>query len=140
MSLICLAMCVFSVHAKDDVPAGMLGVAPVDWVALVKLRAKQRWDALVEGRFEDAYGFLSPAQRKVTPFAVYRRGVFGRGVWTGAEVENATCDDVRCIVTTRVQARLVHPRLPEPLVTSEPIKEVWVKDAENMQLWFVPNK
>jgi hypothetical protein len=121
--------------ALDDADA-----AQVEWANLAKARAKQRWDALIAGRFEDAYSFLSPAQRKVVSYEAYRRGIYGHGVWTAAEVENATCDEVRCVVATRVYVKLMHPRLSKPIESNELIKEAWIKEAENMQLWFVPNK
>jgi hypothetical protein len=121
--------------APDDADA-----ANVAWINLAKVRAKQRWEALIAGRFEDAYSFLSPVQRKVVSYDAYRRGIYGYGVWTAAEVENATCDDVRCVVATRVHVNLAHPRLAKPIVSNELIEEAWIKDAENTQLWFVPNK
>jgi hypothetical protein len=121
--------------AVDDADA-----AQVEWANLAKMRAKQRWEALIAGRFEEAYLFLSPAQRNVLSYETYRRGIHGRGVWKAVEVENATCDEVRCVVATRVYVKLMHPRLSKPIESNELIKEAWIKDEENTQLWFVPNK
>ncbi|MEA3274836.1 MAG: hypothetical protein U9Q81_06000 [Pseudomonadota bacterium] len=114
--------------------------ASPDWEALAKERAEARWRALIEGRLESAYAFLSPAQREITSFDAYRRKIGGVGTWKDVDVQNATCDESRCKTATSVFFEFRHRRLPEPVKSSELLEETWLIDEAGGQLWFVPNK
>jgi hypothetical protein len=57
---------------------------------VVRERAQQRWDALVAGDLDKAYGFLSPATRQVNSLANYSSSVRA-GFWKKATVERVEC-------------------------------------------------
>lgn len=120
--------------------AGDPGLSPEDWEALAKQRAQERWEALIAGRNESAYQYLSPAYREATPYTAYARKLKGFGMWKQAVVNEAKCDEDRCIVTTELHLEIRAPRLKGPVETVAYNQERWIKDYENQQLWFVPNK
>ena len=111
-----------------------------EWVSLAQQRSVERWQALIAGRVETAYEFLSPAYREAVPYEKYARKIRGLGLWKNAEARNATCDETRCIVTTELTVEVRNPRMAGPAKANATVEERWIKDRENRQLWFVPNK
>ena len=80
--------------------ASMRGDAPQD---LVKLRANDRWTALVAGDFDKAYGFITPGFRAVVPTSTYRSRTGAAVKWVGAEVNQITCPEPgKCDVQIRM--------------------------------------
>ena len=102
--------------------------------------AEVRVNWIYDERNESAYEYLSPAYREATPYTTYARKLKGFGMWKQAVVNEAKCDEDRCIVTTELHLEIRAPRLKGPVETVAYNQERWIKDYENRQLWFVPNK
>ncbi len=87
--------------------AGLLiacdGGTPQSAEEIVGQRAKQRWDVLIKGDTEAAYGFLSPGSRSMTPLDVYERRLRNRiAKWESANVKSVQCEEDRCKVGIEV--------------------------------------
>jgi hypothetical protein len=104
----------------------------------VKLRAQERWDLLLAGKLEAAYGYLSPAQRSAISLIEYQRQVLsGKVRWRAANVEKVECEGLVCAVDVNLDIRVM---AAVPGVSSfdlgRPIQEKWVR-VDN-QWWFIP--
>jgi len=98
-------------------------------VAAVTARVKARWQAVIEGNVEGAYGFLSPGSKAVTSVERYRARARLTG-FRAADIVSVACETEVCKVSLRVT--LDH-RLMSGL--SVPVEETWV--LENGQYWYV---
>jgi hypothetical protein len=98
-------------------------------VAAVTARAKARWQAVIEGNAEGAYGFLSPGSKAVTSFERFRARARLTG-FRSAELESVECETEVCKVKFRV---ILDHRVMSGL--SVPVEETWV--LENGQYWYV---
>lgn len=90
----------------------------------VRERAQARWEALLAGDIEKAYGFTAPSFRSAVSVQAYRAR-FGAGVrWTDSQVHEIRCDDgeQRCDVTMMVDYRV--PRLG--VGNQRAIEETWL--------------
>ncbi len=94
----------------------------------VKARAQARWDALVQGDFKAAYGYLSPGSRVVLPEKEYVNSL-RRDFWKSAKVDQATCSDKRCQVDVTIEYEFRGHR------TTTPLKEVWIREGSDW--WYV---
>jgi hypothetical protein len=104
--------------------------SPLDMkVASVTARAKARWQAVIEGNAEGAYGFLSSGSKAVTSFERYRARARLTG-FRSADVESVECETEVCKVKVRV---ILDHRVMSGL--SVPVEETWV--LENGQYWYV---
>ena len=111
-------------------PGGVTVESPQDVkIAAVTARAKARWQAVIDGNAEGAYGFLSPGSKAVTSFERYRARARLAG-FRSADIESVECETEVCKVSLRVT--LDH-RLMSGL--SVPVEETWV--LENGQYWYV---
>ena len=119
---------------------GAAALTDEQWVELARTRSAERWQALIDGRIETAYGYLSPGYRELHPYERYAKTIKGVGTWKGAEVKNATCEQDRCEITTELRLEVRHLRMKQPVEVTTPFLERWVKDRDQGQLWFVPNK
>jgi hypothetical protein len=95
----------------------------------VKERAQQRWDALVKGDFDAAYGFLSPGSRQVTKQPDYVASL-RKGFWKDARVQSVTCGtqdacDVGVTIEYEYQGRKIR----------SPLRESWIRDGSTW--WYV---
>jgi hypothetical protein len=96
---------------------------------IVRERAQQRWDALLAGDTETAYGFASPAYRASTTLQRYRGG-FGQSVkWISAVVDSVECDAERC----EAVIQLTYQMLPNMIQNTRPVEETWI--AVEGQWW-----
>jgi hypothetical protein len=95
---------------------------------LVKLRAQQRWDALMEGELNKAYAFISPAGRAKLQAQDYRARV-NTGHFRKALVQEASCQTDSCDV--KVSLDYVVGGLP----LKQTLSEIWILDEGNW--WFV---
>lgn len=113
--------------------------SPIPEIA-VRDRATQRWQALIAGRYEDAYDMLAPAVRAVQPLQAYRSSIGGDTTWVNAEVLRVNCNDVadKCIAVVRVETRVLFPGMSrgrrQTLRTH--MDEVWIRQDD--QWWFFP--
>jgi hypothetical protein len=102
---------------------------------IVRARAQARWDALLKGDLQRAYGYISPGGRAVVSYDSYRAR-FGRAVaWKGAEVASVTCETLeKCTVQVKVTYQPMVYR--SAIGTIERfLDETWVVDEG--QWWFV---
>src|ERR1043165_10081149 len=51
---------------------------------VVKARAQARWDALLKGDYEAAYGYLGPGSRAVNSLEAYKASI-RKGFWQSAQ-------------------------------------------------------
>jgi hypothetical protein len=97
--------------------------------AVVKERSQARWDALVNGNFEAAYGYLSPGSRAVQSQADYVTSL-GKGFWKSAKVDKVMCQSEQaCDVELTIEYEFRGHR------TKTPLRETWVR--EGSEWWYV---
>jgi|CXWL01.1.fsa_nt_gi predicted small lipoprotein YifL len=102
----------------------------------VKHRAVTRWEMLIDKRYDEAYGFLSPGYREVRPREDYVKIMQGRPVqWTRVFHKDSKCDGESCIVDIEVHAQLEMPVMRVGTVdTLTVLKENWIlSDGE----WYL---
>ena len=97
----------------------------------VKERAGKRWEALIRGDLESAYGYFSRATRETYPIELYRAKM-RPGMWRQAKVETVKCADAVCEVT--VMITIDHNRL-KGVIT--PVAERWI--VQDGLAWYVYN-
>lgn len=91
----------------------------------VEHRAQARWDALIAGDVEKAYGYTSPAYRSTRDLNQFRAR-FGTAVrHTGAEVSRVECDEERCSVMVMVTYEV--PQLGTG--NTRALRETWIHSA-----------
>jgi hypothetical protein len=101
----------------------------------VRQLATQRWQALLAGKFDQAYEFAVPSYRKIRSIDYYRANMGAVPVrWLKAEVLRIDCETQRCVVRIKLESE---PRLPNFRGTrlETGIDEVWVR--ESGQWWMV---
>jgi len=97
----------------------------------VRERATKRWEALINGDLDTAYGYFSKATRDTYPIELYRAKM-RPGMWRQAKVDSVKCADGLCEVVVTVT--LDHSRL-KGIVT--PIAERWI--IQDGLAWYVYN-
>lgn len=97
----------------------------------VKERAAKRWEALIRGDLDTAYGYFSKATRDTYPIEMYRARM-RPGLWREARVDTVKCADGLCEVN--VTLTLDHNRL-KGIVT--PVAERWI--VQDGLAWYVYN-
>jgi len=97
----------------------------------VRERAAKRWEALIRGDLDTAYGYFSKATRETYPIELYRAKM-RPGMWREAKVDSVKCADGLCEVVVTVM--LDHTRL-KAIVT--PIAERWI--VQDGLAWYVYN-
>lgn len=95
--------------------------------------AQQRWDAVIKGDLDQAYGYYTDAFKATTPPAAFKRKVQGTGLWSKAQVQKVQCEasGKRCQVDVEVTVSMKMRGLSKPVETSDRVHETWVKDG-----WF----
>ena len=112
-----------------SVLVGCAAVAPRAADAVVKERAQARWDALVKGDLNAAYGYLSPGSRSVLTAADYANGI-RRGFWKSAVVDKVECRSAQsCDVSATIEYEYMGLR------TKTPLKESWIRDGS--EWWYL---
>ena len=96
--------------------------------AAVAERAKALWAAVIDGNFDQAYTFLSPASKGIVSLASFKQQA--RTGYREAKVEKVECDGAVCKVKMFV---VYDHRLMKGLGT--PLEERWVIDEG--QAWLV---
>lgn len=100
----------------------------------VRKLATQRWQALLAGKFDQAYEFATPGFRKLRNADFYRTNRSAVPVkWLSAEVLRVECEPARCKVTVKLvsEPRMLGFRNPPKLESG--IEEIWVQ--EDGQWW-----
>jgi len=97
----------------------------------VRERATKRWEALIRGDLDAAYGYFSKATRDTYPFEAYRTKM-RPGMWRQATIDSVKCADGLCEVAVTVT--MDHARL-KGIVT--PVAERWI--VQDGVAWYVYN-
>lgn len=118
--------------ALTTVACASVQEAPAEGV--VVQRAQKRWDALLEGKIDEAYQFLSPGSKAKWGEKEYRSRI-GLGLWQGARVARADCSADRCDVHVKVDFRYRRPGMN--VVAETAVQEVWVKEEG---IWWYVHK
>ena len=113
-----------------------LGKSPEE---IVSMKAEDRWRALIEGDLERAYGYFTPAYRKIHSLDSYRRRIKGVGFWKNVKIESAECEAEHCKIEARVYATFMVPPMTRPMDTQEVFKEGWVFNKQENN-WFFSAK
>ena len=121
---------------------GLMSLAVVGCASLqpapeetVRKLATQRWQALLAGKFDQAYEFATPAFRKLRTVDFYRTNRSAVPVkWVSAEVLRVDCEPARCKVTVKVVSEPRVPGFRKLLNLESGIEEVWV--LEDGQWWM----
>jgi len=103
-------------------------------------RAQARWDALLAGDFETAYGFYSPGYRSSTSIFDLAFEIRSRRVhWTSAQYKEHSCLENSCTLIFDVGYTVNRP-VPgfNKWDGSDVLEEKWVKT--NGQWWYLPKK
>ena len=108
---------------------GCAGVAPRSDDAIVKERAQARWNALVKGDTNAAYGYMSPGSRSVMTAADYANSI-RVGFWKSAVVEKVECGSAQsCDVSATIEYEFMGRR------TKTPLRETWIRDGK--EWWYL---
>ena len=94
----------------------------------VKVRAQARWDALLKGDFEGAYGYLGPGSRAVNSLEAYKLSI-RKDFWQSAKIVDAKCEVDTCEVHAQIEYRFRGRN------TSTPLNETWIRQQGNW--WYV---
>ena len=100
----------------------------------VRKLATQRWQALLAGKFDQAYEFATPGFRKLRSVDFYRTNRSAVPVkWVSAEVLRVDCEPQRCTVKIKLITR---PNMPgfNKLNLETGLDEVWL--LEDGQWWM----
>jgi hypothetical protein len=97
----------------------------------VKERAAKRWEALMRGNLDVAYGYFSRATRDTYPIELYRAKM-RPGLWREAKVESVKCADGLCEVV--VVLTIDHKGLNGAI---SPVTERWI--VQDGLAWYVYN-
>ena len=108
--------------------AGCAAVKKDEDPSVIKERAVQRWNFLIDHQAEKAYDFLTPGYRQTKDRESYAKEMNERGVrWSKVVYGGQDCEPEVCHVRVMIDYSL---RLPGPagtVKTSSPLKETWVK-------------
>ena len=111
------------------VAACSCAIAPRAPEAVVKEKAQARWDALVKGDTNAAYGYLSPGSRSVITAADYATSLRA-GFWKSAMVEKVECGSAQsCDVSATIEYEHLGRR------TKTPVRETWIR--EGSEWWYL---
>ena len=95
-------------------------------------RALERWNLMIEGRFESAYAYLTPGYRATHTIAAYNRTIRG-GIWKKADVQSVSCEGQRCEVKVMLDI-LLDAKKPVPVW----VDETWIQTEQEGEWWYIP--
>ncbi len=99
----------------------------------VRKLASQRWQYVIEGKFDKAYEMTVPSFRKLKTKENFTIGMMATSVkWQSAEVIKVNCETQTCKVTVKTASQIMMPtRYKGPLVSG--LDETWI--FEDGQWW-----
>lgn len=105
------------------------------------VRANERWKLLIDGKFADAYAYLSPGYREVVDQEEYVQTMAKRQVfWNQAEARDQECRDGLCRVRVDVLYSVNMPVMGVGEVSSSTtVIENWLL-GEDGRWYFVPER
>ena len=95
---------------------------------VVAERAAERWNAVVAGDFEKAYGYISPAGRLTMTLQGFKNSM-RPGFHKGARVVSVKCEPEVCDLLMELEYEFQGKR------TKTPLPEKWVK--QDGKWWFL---
>lgn len=102
---------------------------------IVKTRANERWQAILGGKPQAAYEYLSPGSRALVPFRQWQGSLGSATSWKGAKVFSVTCEtSEKCIARVEVQHEPLLMRAKLGTITSS-YDETWLLDGG--QWWML---
>jgi hypothetical protein len=101
-----LMACVNNPQVKPDVLTAM--PTPEDFAKLDS-RVLGRWEALIDRDFEKAYGYFSPAYRKLFPLRHYLSRTGSSVDWISADIKDSQYAGTRAEVRVEVDYKLDFP-------------------------------
>ena len=103
-------------------------------------RAQARWDALLAGDVETAYGYFSPGYRSSVSLIDFGVDLRVRRVhWTSATYKEHSCENKTCDVKFTVGYRIVGALPGVPKFESQSVvDERWIQT--DGQWWYLPQK
>jgi hypothetical protein len=104
----------------------------------IKQRAQARWDAVMAGDYDTAYGFYTPGYRSSHTRVDFEIEMRVRRIeWTSAEVQESSCEADVCTVVTRVGYMVKRAVPGVPVWNSKKnLEEKWVRTQGTW--WFLP--
>lgn len=93
---------------------------------LVRERAQARWDALIAGKWEQAYGYATPGFRQSVDLFGFRSRVASPVKLKSAEVVSVDCKVTTCEATMRIGLVPLQKGYPE---TTTDLTERWVEEG-----------
>jgi hypothetical protein len=103
--------------------------APSSPEAALKQRAQARWDALLKGDFNTAYGYMSPGSRSIITASEYAASMRA-GFWRSAVVETVECGSAQsCEVSATIEYEHLGRR------TKTPLRETWIREGQDW--WYL---
>lgn len=105
---------------------------------VVAKRAGQRWQSLIEQRFETAYEYLSPGHREIVDKEKYQQQLAGTVTnWKAADVQSVVCDGQVCEVKVSVRFEYLGPKGPKGQELTTVTTENWILQQGN---WWYSRK
>ena len=106
----------------------------------IENRAQARWDALLSGDLETAYGYFSPGYRSSVSLIDYGVELRMRRVhWTSATYKEHSCENKTCDVKFLVGYKIVRALPGVPTFESQStVDERWIQT--DGQWWYLPQK
>ena len=96
---------------------------------MVMARVTARWDAMIKGDLDTAYGYMSPGSRQVTSLEKFKANS-RRDQYRDAKIDSVACEADACMV--KLFVTYDHPRMKG---ITTPILESWIIDGG--QAWYV---
>jgi hypothetical protein len=91
--------------------SGCAAFAPLPPEKSVELRAKQYWQARIDGKFDKAYEFNTPAFRAARTPEQYRTRFGSSAMVKEVGVYSVTCEPLKCTARMQLTAQLNLPLL-----------------------------
>jgi hypothetical protein len=96
---------------------------------IVRERVQERWNALIAGNLDKAYGYITPTSRSVISLENYKNSL-KTGTWKAVAVEN-----VDCASPTVCQVELGVTQVVRGYSATIRTRETWMKDGYTW--WYV---
>ncbi|MBN9625542.1 MAG: hypothetical protein ABS39_11720 [Acidovorax sp. SCN 65-28] len=100
----------------------------------VRVRASDRWQALIKSEFAKAYEYTTPAYKAIHPASSYFSARGTAAQWKSAEVLSVDCPEAdKCFAKVRLDAVMVG--MPKSVrEVSTVLDETWLR--EDGQWWY----
>lgn len=113
----------FLLTAAITLMVGCVTTSSLSDEEVVRKKAQQRLDALLDKDFEKAYSYASPAYRKSVSLNRHKPKVLGAAMWTKGEILSVECETEYCDVRSKIHYK--NPQVRVELPTE--LKNRWIK-------------